>query len=155
MSGVELLGWQSLRAKTGKFSPSPTTKPNWDDSTSFVADRLRRSNGPRRTGAGRERFFYPFLQAARCTGCETEKRKRLSRASRAFCFYPGSDLLSHAVSSAVSSALRGLTAVFGMGTGVSPAVWPPGNRFRRTQGALGRCGRARRSGTGPREQTME
>ncbi len=41
-------------------------------------------------------------------------------------FNPGGDLRSHAVASAVSSALRGLTAVFGMGTGVSPAVWPPG-----------------------------
>src|SRR3979411_2104484 len=40
---------------------------------------------------------------------------------------PGSDLHSHAVASAVSSAQRGLTSVFGMGTGVTPAEWPPGN----------------------------
>ena len=39
---------------------------------------------------------------------------------------PGSDLRSHTVTRAVSSALRGLTSVFGMGTGVTPAVWPPG-----------------------------
>jgi hypothetical protein len=39
---------------------------------------------------------------------------------------PGGDLRSHAVTSAVSSALRGLTSVFGMGTGVTPAVKPPG-----------------------------
>ena len=32
----------------------------------------------------------------------------------------GSHLLSHAVSSIVSSASQGLTFVFGMGTGVSP-----------------------------------
>ncbi len=44
-----------------------------------------------------------------------------------FGFYPGGNLRSHAVASAVSSARRGLTSVFGMGTGVSPAVWPPGN----------------------------
>src|SRR6185295_15327434 len=31
---------------------------------------------------------------------------------------PGNDLLSHALTRAVPSALRGLTAVFGMGTGV-------------------------------------
>src|SRR5689334_9670030 len=31
---------------------------------------------------------------------------------------PGSDLLSHAVSHAVPSAVEGLTSVFGMGTGV-------------------------------------
>ncbi len=35
---------------------------------------------------------------------------------------PGDDLLSHTVASAVPSALRSLTAVFGMGTGVSPSV---------------------------------
>jgi hypothetical protein len=33
---------------------------------------------------------------------------------------PGGDLLSHPVAQAVSSALEGLTSVFGMGTGVSP-----------------------------------
>ena len=32
----------------------------------------------------------------------------------------GTHLLSHAVSSIVSSAVQGLTFVFGMGTGVSP-----------------------------------
>src|SRR5207253_7166232 len=40
--------------------------------------------------------------------------------------YPGSDLLSHAVTSAVPSALEGLTSVFGMGTGVAPPASPPG-----------------------------
>lgn len=35
---------------------------------------------------------------------------------------PGNDLLSHRVSPAVSSALEGLTSVFGMGTGVSPPL---------------------------------
>ena len=36
--------------------------------------------------------------------------------------YAGDDLLSHTVSRAVQSARRGLTSVFGMGTGVTPAV---------------------------------
>ena len=36
--------------------------------------------------------------------------------------YAGDDLLSHTLSRAVQSALRGLTSVFGMGTGGSPAV---------------------------------
>src|SRR5438046_1928903 len=35
---------------------------------------------------------------------------------------PGNDLLSHPVARAVPSALVGLTAVFGMGTGVSPPL---------------------------------
>jgi hypothetical protein len=39
---------------------------------------------------------------------------------------PGSDLLSHAVTHAVPSAVEGLTSVFGMGTGVTPLLWPPG-----------------------------
>ena len=39
--------------------------------------------------------------------------------------YVGNDLLSHTLSRAVQSALRGLTSVFGMGTGVSPAVKSP------------------------------
>ena len=39
--------------------------------------------------------------------------------------YVGDDLLSHTLSRAVQSALRGLTSVFGMGTGVSPAVRSP------------------------------
>ena len=39
--------------------------------------------------------------------------------------YPGGDLRSHTVTRAVSSARRGLTSVFGMGTGVTLAVWPP------------------------------
>ncbi len=37
----------------------------------------------------------------------------------------GSDLLSHAVSRGVPSALEGLTSVFGMGTGVTPPTLPP------------------------------
>src|SRR5437660_12572999 len=37
----------------------------------------------------------------------------------------GDDLLSQTVASPVPSALTGLTAVFGMGTGVSPPLWSP------------------------------
>jgi hypothetical protein len=37
----------------------------------------------------------------------------------------GGDLLSHAVSHAVPSAQRSLTAVFGMGTGVASSLLPP------------------------------
>ena len=39
-----------------------------------------------------------------------------------FNFIPGGDLLSHTVTRAVSSALRGLTSVFEMGTGVTPSA---------------------------------
>src|SRR6267378_1564820 len=37
----------------------------------------------------------------------------------------GGDLLSQALSGQVPSALRGLTALFGMGRGVSPSLKPP------------------------------
>src|SRR6059058_2501971 len=44
----------------------------------------------------------------------------------AFCvFNPGNDLVSHKVALAVPSALRGLTSVFGMGTGVTLSVRSP------------------------------
>src|SRR5438552_17020342 len=43
--------------------------------------------------------------------------------------YPGNDLRSHAVTSAVPSALEGLTSVFGMGTGVAPPATSPGIVF--------------------------
>ncbi len=39
---------------------------------------------------------------------------------------PGNDLLSHP-QGAVPSARQGLTSVFGMGTGGSPALWSPGS----------------------------
>jgi hypothetical protein len=39
----------------------------------------------------------------------------------------GGDLLSHTVTHAVPSALRGLTSVFGMGTGVTLSLLPPKN----------------------------
>ena len=38
---------------------------------------------------------------------------------------PGGVLLSQGATPQVPSALTGLTAVFGMGTGVSPPPWPP------------------------------
>jgi hypothetical protein len=42
---------------------------------------------------------------------------------------PGNDLVSHAVARAVPSALRGLTSVFGMGTGVTLSVRSPETRL--------------------------
>src|SRR5438067_9170300 len=46
---------------------------------------------------------------------------------RAFIINPGGFLLSHAVARAVPSAPRGLTSVFGMGTGVTLSTQPPEN----------------------------
>ena len=54
-------------------------------------------------------------------------KKKPEKTSRAFELIPGSDLLSHAPTHAVPSAVAGLTSVFGMGTGVTLLLWPPGN----------------------------
>jgi hypothetical protein len=54
-------------------------------------------------------------------------RKRPRFATGPSKIIPGGVLLSHFVSEAVPSALEGLTAVFEMGTGVTPPPSPPGN----------------------------
>ena len=63
---------------------------------------------------------------------EPEKRGRKKRGGSERSTPPDEDsggvLLSHNLAVAVSSALEGLTAVFGMGTGGSPPAWPPENR---------------------------
>ena len=53
------------------------------------------------------------------------KRKEPTHTNRFFSVGSGSVLLSRAVSSQVPSALKGLTSVFGMGTGGSPSPLPP------------------------------
>ena len=62
------------------------------------------------------------MRPSSCCGRDTEKRagKRLFVGS-------GSDLLSRAVTSQVPSTHKGLTSVFGMGTGGSPSPLPPEN----------------------------
>src|SRR5207253_9579272 len=50
--------------------------------------------------------------------------------SRAFINNPGGFLLSHTVARAVPSAPRGLTSVFGMGTGVTLSTQPPENLIK-------------------------
>src|SRR5271155_5971983 len=45
----------------------------------------------------------------------------------AWIFIAGDHLISHTLTRAVPSAQRGLTSVFGMGTGVTLAVWSPAN----------------------------
>ncbi len=59
--------------------------------------------------------------------CDGSGNKKGSDCSEPFEFNPGGDLRSRAVTRAVSSAQQGLTSVFGMGTGVTLAIRPPGN----------------------------
>src|SRR6478752_2220771 len=53
------------------------------------------------------------------------KRKRPRSVKNVAFINAGDDLLSHTLSRTVQSALRGLTSVFGMGTGGTPAVRSP------------------------------
>src|SRR5207237_3536231 len=56
--------------------------------------------------------------------CSATKPPALDRGLR-LSSYSGGDLLSRGVTPQVPSALAVLTSVFGMGTGVSPPLWPP------------------------------
>ena len=58
-------------------------------------------------------------------GGSDHKKQKARSEDRAFYFKPGNFLLSHIVTYAVPSGLRGLTAVFGMGTGGSPSLRSP------------------------------
>jgi hypothetical protein len=58
------------------------------------------------------------------------KTEKAPCCSHGAFIYVGDDLLSHTLSRAVQSAQRGLTSVFGMGTGVSPAVRSPASQAR-------------------------
>jgi len=60
----------------------------------------------------------------------TAQKETAPRCAREAVIYVGDDLLSHTLSRAVQSAQRGLTSVFGMGTGVSPAVRSPASQAR-------------------------
>jgi hypothetical protein len=53
------------------------------------------------------------------------QKETASWSSQLAVIYAGNYLLSHNHYVAVRSAQRGLTSVFGMGTGVTPAVLPP------------------------------
>jgi hypothetical protein len=55
----------------------------------------------------------------------TQKEKADHVSMNRPLFYAGNYLLSHTLSRAVPSAQRGLTSVFGMGTGGTPAVRSP------------------------------
>jgi hypothetical protein len=66
----------------------------------------------------------------------TEKTKPLDIIEGLSRILPGDDLLSHALARAVPSALRGLTAVFGMGTGVSPSPQSPEKRSLKRTGVV-------------------
>jgi hypothetical protein len=60
-------------------------------------------------------WFYPVIRKRNLRSALLSLNKKKYKFQKS----PGSRLLSHAVTSIVSSAAYGLTIVFGMGTGVS------------------------------------
>ncbi len=71
------------------------------------------------------RFLGKLTNASRYS-TESENDKSPRTNARAFVqIKSGGDLLSQGVYPQVPLARAGLTAVFGMGTGVSPPLWPP------------------------------
>jgi hypothetical protein len=78
------------------------------------------------------------------------KKRPDAKTHRAWKNNPGSDLLSHTVTRAVPSAVEGLTSVFGMGTGVTPLLWPPGNCLPGVSPASPTC----EASTGESSQTI-
>src|SRR5476651_1280255 len=84
------------------------------------------------------------IQAAQNAGAVTSpargriNKKRPPISRRLFGgFEPGDFLLSHTLARAVPSGLRGLTAVFGMGTGGSLSLWSPRKRLTTGGGESG------------------
>ena len=74
--------------------------------------------------------FLPYLIPSP-PAYKIRKRTSLIGFSASCILDSGSVLSSQLVSKRVLSALKGLTSVFGMGTGGSPSLWPPemGDRF--------------------------
>ena len=64
------------------------------------------------------------LSPPSCRTCSAHTKKP-DPVDRAFRIKPGDFLLSHTLARAVPSGLRGLTSVFGMGTGGSLSLWSP------------------------------
>ena len=145
-------------------------------SASTASSRLPAERGPR-TGSCRERSGRrPDGRRSRRPAAAGAPRPRASRSRRAPAAAPshagrrlgarrgarndeeppgggsrernGGDLLSQGRESQVPSALRGLTALFGMGRGVSPSLWPP--KLVETARLRGAAGPRRGLKTAPR-----
>ena len=56
---------------------------------------------------------------------KSDSTKKPAAFATGFIVESGGDLLSRTVTSQVPSALKGLTSVFGMGTGGTPSSLPP------------------------------
>ena len=127
------------RSPTEAWLPGPSQGPNAPRATSaHCASAARRAAALMQLGAGERRVLDETWKAPGTAAlhgrpettkarppqplsCLLEAREGLRRTGL-LKKKPGGDLLSHAVSRGVPSALEGLTSVFGMGTGVTPPI---------------------------------
>src|SRR5215204_5865146 len=95
--------------------------------------RPRVAHAARKTGVGVPRDRRG-ARPTRALHDESPERGRSGLTGRT-----GGDLLSQALAGQVPSALRGLTALFGMGRGVSPSPSPPETGRDRPRTGLENC----------------
>jgi hypothetical protein len=108
--------------------PAPSALKNKMGSESMFAERIRRKQRAgvrRRLPLGIRDDHAADALINRPSSGYSRRNKKALRCRRAFVFKPGDFLLSHIVAYAVPSGLRGLTSVFGMGTGGSPSLRSP------------------------------
>src|SRR5881409_76335 len=110
-----------LHRRSGEPTEAPLRRKAETDRVREGISEGFRSVEPGRVAPGGEGAVEPWHTCS----LYVKTKSPLTLRSAGF-YYPGSDLLSHHLTMAVSSALEGLTSVFGMGTGVAPPVWPPG-----------------------------
>src|SRR3984893_18479297 len=103
------------RTRAGRTSAPPGTSPGRTRARPTTAHARRNNGACRHRGSS----LRPALgiQASRTTTGRPLGGPRDEKTGRV--------LLSQALASQVPSALRGLTALFGMGRGVSPSLKPP------------------------------
>src|SRR5262249_10307103 len=112
---------RAARRRRGDACVWPTSSAQW---RSGRKSRLRCD-----AGAVCERDHYGEGRGARAIWRGVaeigEYKMKKPSGKEGFCFIPGNFLLSHTLARAVPSGLRGLTSVFGMGTGGSLSLRSP------------------------------
>ncbi len=114
------------REPSSSSIPSKRSPPTQNGSPSTATRPTRSSTRRSPATAASGSFTGSSGTPRRCSAasaCRSSRKKKARGFEPAgLHVYPGDVLLSHAVARAVSSAMRSLTAVFGMGTGVSSAL---------------------------------
>ncbi len=110
--------------------------------------RPRDDHAPRPFGMAAAFTSQPPPTLSSPTPAPMQKTPRIRNGHEAFPKkVAGSDLLSQGVPAQVPSALRGLTAGFGMGPGVSPSLKPPAIRDLAHESSAGRSSALKRLST--------